>query len=753
MKFGNETRGLWLRTRYREGQFEGEAALLVYDDESFSDLMVSGDIKEVFERRASTANIFVAVPFVINQQCREALKVGSAVQRAASYLSGKSGNIYLIELHKHEDSDALDAKACSLHWDATTQETKFGEPVSIESSLREGWLFYLFDSTEGLVVAPAGVHFRKSSHKHTTTFLRAANALTSSAGCGILAFFALSQLGRRIPKRVFVDTAPLLSLAFALMRVARSHGIWQDDVPARSFSSYGGLKQVGRLSASDIILVSASTSGSLAQELIKQGARRESLATFYFLGTKGAPRPEGVLCDLTAAANRTYGYQAVVNYPANDCKLCKSEYLLAELEGDQFLLQERQHRLLRVLKKTQSGEARIVLTELCKSDALKVVLRTDTDLKNPVIVDENQLLLSPSIRSDFVRLMRRYCPQPLALVVRVNIAEHQIRSLVIEAGVKATFDAATIIDWPELPSQKRLHKGAAVLVIFGSLSSHTQARSVNASLRGVIDEGNVAYLSALTLASSPEQYQDLKMFLGYGERGLETFTYRDARRLALPGGFGQTNSWEAELDLLNLLATSHGSDDLENRRNALASTATARGDIFLSGKNGPLAIQRDFVYLDTRDGTEGISQADVFAVVLNLLCASRSTDRELATKAASPSDLVELTQSVYGHVLISPVTFLNYNDAVLKASVLRAARPSELMYEVDESHSTHMAEIIQAELSAWDAGTGEALPEMLLAIATQRLRVREIERLTIRRKAIAAGLPPLLAALAQAIPS
>lgn len=140
-------------------------------------------------------------------------------------------------------------------------------------------------------------------------------------------------------------------------------------------------------------------------------------------------------------------------------------------------------------------------------------------------------------------------------------------------------------------------------------------------------------------------------------------------------------------------------------------------------------------------------------MVLNLLCASRSTDRELATKAASPSDLVELTQSVYGHVLISPVTFLNYNDAVLKASVLRAARPSELMYEVDESHSTHMAEIIQAELSAWDAGTGEALPEMLLAIATQRLRVREIERLTIRRKAIAAGLPPLLAALAQAIPS
>ena len=63
MRFGSKTRGLWLRARYREGQFEGEAGLLAYDDESFSDLLVSGDIKEVFERRACTANIFIAALF------------------------------------------------------------------------------------------------------------------------------------------------------------------------------------------------------------------------------------------------------------------------------------------------------------------------------------------------------------------------------------------------------------------------------------------------------------------------------------------------------------------------------------------------------------------------------------------------------------------------------------------------------------------------------------------------------------------
>lgn len=751
MKLGIDTRALCLRARYREGQFEGEACLLTYDDESFGDLLVSGDIKEVFERRASTANIFVAAPFLSNSKCREALKAGTAVQRATSYLSGKSGNVYLVELHQGQDAEILAVKACPLTWDAAAQETNFGEPRALDVSLREGWLFDLFDSNEGLVVAPAGVHFRKSSRKHTTTFLRAANALTSSAGCGLLALFALERLGRVRPKRVFVDTAPLLSLAFALMHVAKAHGAWPDDVPARSFGSYGGLKKVGRLSASDIVLVSATTSGSLAQDLVQQGARIESVATLYFLGTKDAPRPEGVLCDLTVAADRNVGYQPVVNFPANDCKLCKSQHLLAELEGDQFLLQQRQHRLLRVLKKTQSSEARTILTELYSSKALQIALRSAPGQNGPVVIDEAQLLSCPSVRCDFIRLLRRYCPQPLALVVRVNISAKDLGKLVADAGIAPTITAAKVIDWTELPAQAQLAKGAGVLVVFGCLSSQTQARSVNASLRSVVNEGNVAYLSALTLAGNPEQYQDLKMFLGYGERGLETFTYRESRRLALPGGLSFANPWESELELLDAIAASGSLVELDDRRRTLAASTTANADIFLSGKNGPLAIQRDFVYLDTTGGTGEISQADVCTVVLNLLCVARANDRELATKASSPGDLIDLSQSVYGHVLISPATFLNYNDAVLKASVLRAARPSELMYEVDEAYSVQVAEIILAELAGWDAGNGDALPEMLLALATGRLRLREIERLDIRNKALSAGLPPLLAALAQAI--
>ena len=527
----DDTRGLWLRTRYREAQYDGEACLLVYDVESFSDLLVSGDIKQVFEQRAGTANIFIAAPFLSNEACREALKPGTAVLRAASYMSAKSGNVYLLELQAQADAREVSLSASLLTWDEGANEARFGAPKPLDPALREGWLFDLFDSNEGLVVAPAGVHFRKSSSKHATKFLRAANTLTSSSACGLLALFSIAVLGRLQPKRILVDTAPLLSLAYALMRVAKARGIWEAEVPARSFSSYGGQRQIGRLSVSDVLLISATTSGSLADSLVAQQARAGSIVTLYFLGSSGAPRPGNVLCDLTVTGTRGFGYQPVENFPANDCKLCRSEFLLAELEGDQFLLQQRQHRLLRFIGTTQSDEARATLTELYKSKAMEVVLRPDATRSASIDVNEEQLLACPEIRKDFIRLLRRYCPQPLTLIVRVDITEERLRGLITDAGMAETVASASVLDWSQLSSQSMLGEGEGVLVIFGCLSSHTKARQINASLRSVVNGGNVAYLSALTLTATPEQYQDLKIFLGYGERGADTFTYRDARRL------------------------------------------------------------------------------------------------------------------------------------------------------------------------------------------------------------------------------
>lgn len=111
-----------------------------------------------------------------------------------------------------------------------------------------------------------------------------------------------------------------------------------------------------------------------------------------------------------------------------------------------------------------------------------------------------------------------------------------------------------------------------------------------------------------------------------------------------------------------------------------------------------------------------------------------------------------LAQSVYGHILLSPDAFTTFNDSVLRACLLRAARKSDLMYEVDHGYSNRIREIVSAEIAGWPVGTGDALPEMLLALATGRLRLREADLAVIGKEVLAAGLPPYIAALASVIP-
>lgn len=750
MSYQTETQALWLHTRYREAQYEGEACLLVYDVDSFDDVLVGGDVKQVFEQRAGTANIFIAAPFLTNETCRNALEAGVALRRATAYMSAKSGRVYLLEVQVDAQTREVSITTSLLRWDSACAKVLFETPKPLDPALREGWLFNLFDSSEGLVIAPPGVHFRKSSNKHADKFLRAANTLTSSSACGLLAMFVLTTLAPRTPKRILVDTAPLLSLAYAMMRVAKVRGIWEADVPARSFSSYGGQSKLRRLSINDVILISATTSGSLADSLKTQHANEDSIVTLFYLCSSGAERPQNVLCDLTVTAERGFGYQPVENYSAFDCSLCKSEFILAELEGDQFLLQQRQHRLLKFVQTTQSNDARTTLTELYGVKAIEVVLRPDATRTSTIEINEENVLDCAEIRKNLIRHLRRYVPQPLALIVKVRITEGELKRLIADAGIHAAVAGASIIEWTDVASHAVLGEGQGVLVVFGCLSSHTVARQINASLRTKVNNGNVAYLSALTLAATPEQYLDLKMFLGYGERGSDTFTYRDSRRLALPGRGVDKNPWTEELELLDELAD-QCIDEVETRRSLLSTESTARDGIFWPGLNGPLAIQRDFVYLDTSAGTGSISQADVFAIVSNLFAAARSGNNDLAKKS-SGNDAIALMQSVYGHVLLTPEAFTTFNDSVLKACLLRAAQKSDLMYEVDPGYNTLMSEIVLAELSGWPAGTGDALPEMLLALATNRLRLRDTERIGIRNKAISAGLPRYLTALAKAIP-
>jgi hypothetical protein len=172
---------------------------------------------------------------------------------------------------------------------------------------------------------------------------------------------------------------------------------------------------------------------------------------------------------------------------------------------------------------------------------------------------------------------------------------------------------------------------------------------------------------------------------------------------------------------------------------------------------GDLAIAADFVYLSAENNINAISQADVLAVVSNLLATARCNDVALPAAHIRPSgDDIQWNQTLYAQVVITPATLCarnmrDYNDSILRAAFLRMAFKQELDFSIDEHISHEVLDVIFTELSGWSSGRGNALPEWLLSIACDRLRLHSFHISRLLDALNKANLPAWLAQLAERI--
>lgn len=721
-------KALALRTRFRHAERDGDACLLVYDSAALPPSTISADVRDILIHRPNTPWIYVLCPFMPSGEAWPLLFDSLAPERAGCLIS-------LVTLWKVEGAGG--------DWEVEHVD-KDGTRRSLENELVHGWLFDLFDSRGGLVRAPAGVHFTKLSGQHTDRFLRTSNVLLTSAAVGVIAFFSLALVGDARIRRVYVDTAPLISVAFAMTRVARAFGMSLGEPEVESFSSYGGLGNLPPVGASDLFLLSASTSGSLATALRDRGATERMIITLFLLGPSPREASMGqIVCNLTLTPDRLFGYERVVNASAAQCGLCKRNYLQAPLEGDQFMLHKRDAVRLRVSRLSQPGSARETMSSLAKR-RLWAVDRFATSYKTNVRFDlAASLQPGAPLLEPTVRLLRRFTPAPLDVIVLIGIDTTLFQSVAITAGLQMT--AATIYAHGDL-SQMPARAGGRVLVMVGVLDDHAQLRGVNAQMRIKAPHGDVTYLSALTIVDSGQTLHELSMFLSYGERGLDTFTFRSAQTLMLPNPDGGASAWSQEIELLQRMRA-----ELEGalaprleRRLAELSEGISTDSLFIAGKDQPLSISADFVYLDTNGDISTISQADIFVVVANLLATARCDNVGLTTPPGKLPGGVVKSQSVYGQVLVNlatlcPRNLRDYNDAVLRAAMLRAAHVQELNYAVDAACSAEVLPVFEAELESWTAGHGNASPEILMALATGRLQLYRphLERLvSLARRSI-----------------
>ncbi len=141
-------------------------------------------------------------------------------------------------------------------------------------------------------------------------------------------------------------------------------------------------------------------------------------------------------------------------------------------------------------------------------------------------------------------------------------------------------------------------------------------------------------------------------------------------------------------------------------------------DLFWPDPSGaPLRLRSDFTLLQDSLKHPAATQADLFAVVMMVLTQLRNgtnVNRRLAHNA-------------YQRSVLSPQNFARFNDGVLQACFLRAAKPEELAYGAcGDEVSQQMLDILLESLpGSGTAERAEASAEFIIALMTGRLTLRD----------------------------
>ncbi|HEX8306299.1 MAG TPA: hypothetical protein VF612_15600 [Jatrophihabitans sp.] len=109
----------------------------------------------------------------------------------------------------------------------------------------------------------------------------------------------------------------------------------------------------------------------------------------------------------------------------------------------------------------------------------------------------------------------------------------------------------------------------------------------------------------------------------------------------------------------------------------------------------------------------GSTQAEVFLTITAILHCLRQ--RRLSKHATLFRE--------HNWTVLAPGNFARYNDAVIQAALLRAARDFELDYERNDATSREMAEILRSIFAAWHEDEGAASAEFLMFMAQRKLRL------------------------------
>ena len=582
--------------------------------------------------------------------------------------------------------------------------------VALTDLLRRG-ATAIFRDHKGFVESTSAYHFRNPSGRHTGRFIRLSNILVRQSE---ITFIALCTL-RHIPETatvVYVDTPSLFALVAAINDLRAS----EDALPPMlvdSFRSYDGVDTYAHFrTGGAVALVSASSSGRLAKRLVQRGFDSRRIVHVLFLGEK----PEGLIAAVDLAHDRQNnpgGFTRTVEADGGvPCSMCTNGSIAIPIQGDQFDIAGPQPEPL-VIKRTKE-HATLSATMARHAGTATFQINAGRPTRQ-FAIDASKVAASESAEKRLRYLAAASVPAKLGHCIVANAESAPFAKRVLDAAGSA----APIVTREEFETARAaVEHGFSdpILVVSAVVGSGRQLLDLSRMLRSC-PEAPLLYFAGLVATESVERTETLTRNLALTHNAAEhPLIFVD--QINLPG-MAAPNAWDRELAVLDETANRGVpiSAELDQRRERLRQTSTAlEQELFLTNAPGdPLRIQRGFAFWPEALPDEPNTQADVFFTIAAILQGLRTGEGR--------NDKQTLRTEWFYRTLLSPENFGRFNDAVIQASLLRAARPSELDYTDNARTSAEAARVIRRILESATAPRGEAAAEFLIALATGRLRL------------------------------
>ncbi|TVZ26747.1 hypothetical protein JM83_1734 [Gillisia sp. Hel_I_86] len=581
-------------------------------------------------------------------------------------------------------------------------------------------------------------HFVFPSGKHSTKFLRTANVLVHKSEIDFIAINTLHLFQNIEFENIYCDTLSINVVAYSITKfVKRFHA--DKEINIESFKSYDGLYNKQSIFYDNaIFLISASTSGGLINYLqsTHPEIRSEEICTLFYLPIDKNSKValERVLCNLERNKKLNYGIDLYHQSRRNEeCVYCKNHSTPISIQGDSFSLDEpiintRNISASKYITKSikdfveifkYNGETERTSLKVSYSEESAARKKYNLYIDYENVIDDIGKSHFESHKKKLDAYIMQYVPASLKYIVHLNDKGSFKLSEYIRNRIKPdTRDEILIFNQSELTESLIEENEVGSILIVGSCISNGKNLLYLSRFFRNYESLRLIYFIGINRISDSSKYSELKTNVKYGLYGKENSSFVEIEAIQCDNSSSDT-PWEKEIEHLQWIQQDSGVPPkfIEERLKIISEFANiqTRGgseSIFYTDINKqPLKIRKNSAFFNDNNYHENVTQSDVYFTISCVLNNMRNNKED------------GLYQTSFVKNILDPFIFNRFNDGIIQASILRAAREEELNYSYSQQHSNDMLTLIKTFIKHINEYQGEAIIEFLYALSIRKLKL------------------------------